>query len=119
VAHAALRFVLKSIKANNVKETSSSTEKKAVVKDLTLITGTGNRGGNLAAMEEGKTSDNISPIEEETDGNTPNSLREFIRRSLSTEFDPPIYATIPETAAGTIVVRKLMLEKWVNSQIAA
>lgn len=118
VAHAALRFVLKSIKAN-VKETSSSAEKEAVVKDLTLITGTGNRGGNLAAMEEGKTSDNISPIAEETDGNTPNSLREFIRRSLSTEFDPPIYATIPETAAGTIVVRKLMLEKWVNSQIEA
>eukprot|EP00549_Striatella_unipunctata_P025407 CAMPEP_0118691436 /NCGR_PEP_ID=MMETSP0800-20121206/10681_1 /TAXON_ID=210618 ORGANISM="Striatella unipunctata, Strain CCMP2910" /NCGR_SAMPLE_ID=MMETSP0800 /ASSEMBLY_ACC=CAM_ASM_000638 /LENGTH=298 /DNA_ID=CAMNT_0006589219 /DNA_START=20 /DNA_END=916 /DNA_ORIENTATION=+ len=98
VASAACRFVL-----NNILRIAQASGTSPPDKDVQFITGT----GKSHAMNGG-----------DDDEGTTTTLREHVRGILSEEFDPPLYATIPKRAQGTVVIRNAVLQKWISSKVA-
>mmetsp|Transcript_25730 Transcript_25730/g.31706 ORF Transcript_25730/g.31706 Transcript_25730/m.31706 type:complete len:838 (+) Transcript_25730:143-2656(+) len=74
--------------------------------DLMLITGVGKNHLNQG-------------IDVITDGDSKRSntaLREYVREILRQDFDPPLYSSIPNNAAGIVQVNKDIIEQWMEKQ---
>jgi len=79
------------------------------VEDVTLITGVGVSHRN-APGGQGRGNDE----QDRSSGAT--ALREYIRQILRDDFDPPIYCSVPQYAAGTVVASKEIMQKWIDQQ---
>ncbi len=44
------------------------------------------------------------------------ALREYVRQVLREDFDPPLYSTIPNYAAGTVQINKDVIKEWMETQ---
>lgn len=98
VAHAAVRFVIRRL----VNYCSVGTNSRQDFQDMTFITGIG-------------VNNNIQRDDEMVNaGLVPKTLREFVRETLRIEYG--IFTTIPKFSAGSVVIKKEMLQRWMSDE---
>jgi pentatricopeptide repeat protein len=103
VARAAVRFAMKRIKGNYLRE-------KAELEGITFITGVG-----IAQL--GRQKPNIvNESHSVNEQHTPMSLRDYIQSILSSDFFPSIQSNVPSLAQGTVEVTQGELKHWIEGQ---
>jgi len=99
VAHAAVRYVIQRL-VGQYHTINDHSEKE--LQDITFITGVGTSSYRQKDDEMVKA------------GLVPKTLREFVRETLRNEFE--LFSTIPKFSAGTVVIKKEMLMRWITSK---
>jgi pentatricopeptide repeat protein len=133
VARAAVKYILErriqpayhdyAATPTNEKSKTKKEQQQDQLQDVTFITGTGRGHQQYTSLSSSasKTGDEYDGDrnEDDNDGNTPRALREYIRDCLRDNFEPSMYSTIPANAQGTVVVKREMLQRWLEARAKA
>jgi hypothetical protein len=86
IARAACRYIFRQITERSLSSAENDDEDDNEVKDLNLITGAHSR------------------------------MREYVRGVLRDELRPAVYCTVPKMEQGTLLVKKQMMQNYINGQ---